>query len=148
MAKATPVFDRWRGDPPEDTYGGKQVLDFNGAPLFAELVILRHFETAGWQGAWIDTYRGRILLGMAQPTQLPDAQRRLLDSIYSRAGARHGCFDVFAWRDDDVLFAESKRAKRDRIRASQIRWLQAALESGVEISSLLVVEWSLAFTRV
>jgi hypothetical protein len=68
---------------------------------------------------------------------------QLLHGIYEQAGARVGCFDVFCWKDDSVVFAESKRAGRDRIRPTQLRWIEAALDSGLEPESLLIVEWSL-----
>ena len=43
-----------------------------------------------------------------------------------------------------MVFAESKRAGADSIRASQVRWVEAALSVGVPLESLLVVEWELA----
>jgi hypothetical protein len=129
---------------PLEWRGGKQVLDFGGAPLFAELVILRHFQAVGWNGAWIDTYRKRTLGGMTERAPLPDERQRLLDTIYERTGSRHGCFDVFAWCGDAFVFAEAKRARQDRIRQTQVAWLDAAITLGVERSSLLIVEWRLA----
>jgi len=42
----------WNGAPVPDTYGGKAVLDYNGQPLFAELVVLRMLEGDGWEGVW------------------------------------------------------------------------------------------------
>ena len=49
VSKATPTFDARTGEPAEDSYGNKAHLDFNGDPLFAEFVILRHLEAAGWE---------------------------------------------------------------------------------------------------
>lgn len=46
-----PRFRKWTGKPSHDTYNGKPVLEFNGEPAFAELVILRTFEEAGWEAA-------------------------------------------------------------------------------------------------
>jgi hypothetical protein len=118
------------------------VLDHDGVPLFAEFVILRLLESAGWRGAWIDTYRCRTLAAPAIPVELPHERQDLLEAIYDCAGSRHGCFDIFAWRDREILFAEAKRAGRDRIRESQIQWLCAARKQGVPDASFLVVEWS------
>jgi hypothetical protein len=39
IAKATPVFSRWTGAMPSDTFGGKPVLELNGEMVFAELAI-------------------------------------------------------------------------------------------------------------
>jgi hypothetical protein len=52
--------------------------------------------------------------------------------------------DVCAWKHDEVLFAESKRAKRDAVRANQLHWLEAALVAGYDPESFLLVEWTLA----
>ena len=49
-----PSFRRWAGPPIEDDYGGKPVLEHNGKPAFAELVILRLLEEEGWEGVWVD----------------------------------------------------------------------------------------------
>jgi len=38
-------------------------------------------------------------------------------------GNRGGCFDVYAWRDDSVLFAESKLSGKDGIRVNERRRL-------------------------
>ena len=40
VAKATPAFSLWCGEPPGDTYGGKPILDIEGCPGFAELAIV------------------------------------------------------------------------------------------------------------
>ena len=46
-------FTPWRGEPIVDTFGGKPVLALDGEPLFAELVILRKLQVAGWDGVWV-----------------------------------------------------------------------------------------------
>jgi hypothetical protein len=38
--------------------------------------------------------------------------------------------------------SEPPRASRDRIRASQLRWLEAAMGTGLSADSFLIVEWS------
>jgi len=143
VPKATPKFQPWRGSPLNKTYGGKAVLEFGGKPLFAELVILRHFESCGWRGAWIDTFRKRTLVDLGPNAQLPAEQRALLKRIAVGAGSSSGCFDVFAWRGGTVAFAEAKHSGRDQVRATQVRWVAAALAIGIPLENLIVVEWSL-----
>src|ERR1700682_60404 len=63
VPKATPQFLAWGGQPPGDTYGGKQILDFKGRPAFAELAILWALCEQGWEGVWIDTYRRAFRTG-------------------------------------------------------------------------------------
>jgi hypothetical protein len=143
VPKATPRFSSWRGASPQDTYGGKQVIDLNGEPVFAELAILRLLQAEGWQGRWIDTYRNRKWITINSFVELPSNRNELLQQIYQSVGSKAGCFDVYCWRGTQVLFAESKRKGRDRIRDTQRRWLAAALDIGLPIESFLIVEWSL-----
>jgi len=144
VPKATPVFRKWTADPPKDTYNRKPVLQFDDTPAFAELVILRIFEQAGWEGRWIDSYRNRTLVGYWGDNvtkALPPKQQIVLDLIHAKAGINGGCFDVFCWRDETVLFIEAKWKAHDTIRASQCRWLEAALDEGLPLESFLIVEW-------
>jgi len=55
IARAEPVFVRWAGETPSDTFGGKPVLELDGEMVFAELAILRIFERAGWDAGLIAT---------------------------------------------------------------------------------------------
>jgi hypothetical protein len=148
VAKATPTFVRWHGAPPGDDYGGKEILDVDGRPAFAELAILREFERDGWAGVWVDTYRNkfrRAYWGGEPAVQLPPMPREVLDRIVdARGGRRRGTWDVMCWRKSRVVFAESKRKNRDRIRQDQVGFLAAALEVGLSASSFLIVEWDVA----
>ena len=141
---AMPTFKPWLGIPLTDTYGGKQVIDSNGEPVFAELVILRLLQVEGWEGVWIDTYRNKKWIAIDQSIELPPNRNELLKEIYRGAGSRSGCFDVYCWRDSQVLFAEAKRKGHDRIQDTQRRWLAAALNIGLPIESFLIIEWSLS----
>ena len=128
---------------PADTFNHKPVLELNGEMVFAELAILRIFQKAGWQGRWIDTYRRKFRIGywgQNVTEALPPKQRAILDSILSKSG----CFDVFCWREDAVLFVEAKWKSHDAIRATQRRWLEAALDAGLSKDSFLITEWSLS----
>ena len=94
-------------------------------------------------GCWIDSYRNRFLTGYwpePEVKELPALQKAILDFIQSKAGAG-GCFDVMCWRNNVVLFVESKWKGHDQLRDSQRRWLQAALDAGFPLSSFLIVEW-------
>jgi hypothetical protein len=147
VAKATPSFPRWEGARPRDTFGGKDILDLDHKPVFAEIAILRLFEKEGWQGVWVDGFRNKYRTGYWDENatrDLPAYQRQILNSIQARVGESGGCFDVFCWRDGAVMLAEAKRVGRDQIRPKQQRWLQAALDTGFSLDSFLLVEWALA----
>lgn len=146
IPKARPAFRQWTGEFEKDTYGNKPLVDMDGEPLFAELAILRLFQKGGWDGVWVDTFGRKYRTAWEETGVVRLSGKRLetLKAIQRRAGSAHGCFDVYCWRDDLVLFAESKRASKDHIRDTQLRWLEAALRVGLEPVSFLTVEWSFA----
>ncbi len=108
VPKAMPRFKPWLGAPLNDTYGGKQVIDSRGEPVFAELAILRLLQAEDWEGAWIDTYRNRKRIAIDQFIELPPNRNELLKQIYQSTGSRSGCFDVYCWHDKQILFAEAE----------------------------------------
>ncbi len=144
IPKASPVFRLWSGEFTGDTYGNKPLIDVDGTAMFAELAILRLFQNDGWDGVWVDTFRKkyRTAWGDEGVVRLSGERLELLKSIHRRAGSASGCFDVYCWKDDSVVFAESKRKSKDQIRATQLAWLEAAMQAGLDASSFLIVEWS------
>lgn len=143
VPKAQSAFKEWRGTPVEDSYGNKPVLSFGGEPVFAELAILRMFQSTGWDGVWVDTYRKKFRTSYWPKDEavLPSGAVHLFDQICEKAGSRNGCWDVFCWKGDAYCFAEAKWQGHDRIRETQRRWLEAALKSGLSVTSFLIVEW-------
>ncbi|HKK60381.1 MAG TPA: hypothetical protein VJ937_12950 [Salinivirga sp.] len=140
-----PIFDSWKGTQPEDTYGGKSVLEYNGEPVFAEILILRKLQEAGWDGVWVDTFRGKFLNSYypnREEVEIPENCLQLLNKIENKIGTKSGCFDIYCWKGNEVLFAEAKRQSKDRIRKSQKKWIEGALATGISRKSLLIVEWS------
>ncbi len=59
----------------------------------------------------------------------------------STGNYRRGCWVIFAWRESEILFVESKQRSNDRIRPIQALWLEHALENGVPLSSFLIAEY-------
>ncbi|HEX8399953.1 MAG TPA: hypothetical protein VF644_21160 [Pyrinomonadaceae bacterium] len=147
IPKATPCFEKWSCETLADTYGNKTILNFNGEAVFAELAILRIFQKEGWSGVWVDTYRRKYRTEYWNSTtviDLPSDKKMILDNIYKVAGSIKGCWDVFCWKEESIIFAESKRLSKDKIRETQIRWLEAALNYGLnKETSFLIVEWHL-----
>ena len=144
IPKTRPIFDSWKGNLGNDNYGSKPVLCYKGKPFFAELIILEFLKEDGWNGVWVDTFRHKYRTSYWPNNEivLPSKPEELLQSIYHRAGSTKGCWDVFCWKEDLYLFAESKRHDKDRIRDTQKRWLDAALVDGLPLTSFLLVEWS------
>jgi hypothetical protein len=138
------TYARFTGITLVDTYGGKPiVLDSNGRTTFAELAILRDFEAAGWRGVWVDSYRGRLLTDWPEVRgELDRTAARVFDRISQRRQGKS--WDVVVSCGERVLFVESKRAAKDAIRDTQLRWLEAALDLRLTPDDFLLVEWSFA----
>lgn len=150
-----PRFAAYTGFEHASTFGGKGLIAVDGRPQFAEVAILRHFEEAGWDGRWVETYPHRKnprlwtewnAAGLNAQTHVPiDAgwvNAKLQAIAAANGGYFSGCWDVVAWKGNRLVFAESKKAKRDRLRETQLRWVEAALRCGCAVEDFLVVEWS------
>jgi len=146
VAKYFLKFKEWKGKPISNTYGNKAVIDFNGEPVFAELAVLRLFQSQRWEGVWVDSYRRKFRIGLpdvVESISLPVDKKDLIDSIKQKAGASGGCWDVFVWKDNQVLFIELKRSKKDRIQDSQKIWLEESLNYGLALNNFALIEWGL-----
>ena len=139
-------FKPWTGAPIPNTYNGKTVIDWYGEPVFAELAVLRLFQTNSWDGVWVDSYRRKYRVGLPDvidPVELLDEQKQLIESIRSKVGRSGGCWDVFIWKDGIPLFIELKRSKKDKIHPNQNEWLAASLALGLKPDNFALVEWNL-----
>ncbi len=71
------------------------------------------------------------------------------DEVFNAVARIHGkatgCWDVLAWRKNEVRFVESKWQGKDSIRASQLAWLEAALKAGINITAFEIWEWTSTF---
>jgi hypothetical protein len=148
VAKATPRLARWTGAPPPSDYGGKPVVEHGGRAAFAELAILWALLQDGWDGAWVTHRRGGViyrddLMHYPPRTGLPNPLGKVLAQIHEVRGTHGGTWDVCCQRNGALLFAESKRCGRDRIKPEQVSWLEAGLALGIPLESYLVVEWEL-----
>src|SRR3989344_1489485 len=144
-----PIFTEWSGKMPDFDFGKKPVLDYKGEPLFAELVILRLLQEAGWDGAWIETYDGinflqRMPQGWslkADQVSIPEDKEELLRQIWKTAKTT-ACFDVLAWKNDETLFCEAKRTGKDKLTNAQLKFIEGALACGIRPESILIAEWT------
>jgi hypothetical protein len=152
LPQCTPTFAPSRQTAPAFTLGGKPLLDYHGTPYFAELLILRLLQEAAWNGVCVQAYGGHRVFDQ-MPTDwtysqdtasVPESMRAVLSGVQQRSRSRGGCFDVFCWREDQVLFCEAKLKGKDRLRKTQLAWIDAALAHGIPPTSLLIVEWSLS----
>ena len=146
MQKYFLTLTPWKGASIPNTYNNKPVVDWNGEPVFAELAVLRLLQSHGCNGVWVDSYRRNYRVGLpdvVDPIEIPQKQKELIDSIRAKTGRSGGCWDVFVWKGDMMLFIELKRQKKDNIRETQIQWLEKSLDYGLTTENFAFIEWKL-----
>ncbi len=146
-------FDKWLGEPVKETFGGKTVLNIDGKPMFAELAIANYFTKVNWEARWVETYGKKEPICLVEwkddkyknQVHVPFSNLNVINILSNIAKINNnsyaGCWDVVAYKNEQIIFAESKRSKKDSIRNSQINWLKSALAYGLKPENLLVVEW-------
>jgi hypothetical protein len=148
-------FDRWTGKPITETFGRKPLVSLDEKPMFAELAIMTHFERDNWDVRWVETY------GKSKPIYLKEwkddkfrnqihspftdtaIEKILADISKLNSNSYAGCWDVVACKEGRIVFAESKRAKRDKIRPSQKNCLAAGIKYGLQPDNFLIVQWAI-----
>ena len=134
----------WTGVEIRDSYGNKPVLDFNGNPLFAELFALRIFGENGYSGVWADTYRRTFRTELPEKKEpkiiLPEFIKNELDKI-NPEGKMNGTWDLILWKNKEMKFVELKRKGKDKIRQTQIDFMERAIKAGVPIENFEIFEW-------
>lgn len=148
-------FDKWTGTPIKETFGGKPLLNVNGKPMFAELAIMTEFVTNGWQTRWVETYGKNEPICLTEwqddkyknqvhhPFQESKVSTLLADIAKVNSNSYSGCWDVVAVKNEKIIFAESKRTKKDNIRTTQVNWLIAGLKCGLQTDNFLIVQWDM-----
>lgn len=142
------VFQKWTGDSPSFDFGKKPLIDYEGEAIFAELAILKLLKESGWDGAWVETYGGIHFLNTMpkdwklanQNISIPKDKEAMLQKIWG-AGKTSACFDVLVWKNDKILFYESKHRGKDRLTNAQTKFIEGALSCGIPKESLIIVEW-------
>lgn len=157
IPKCNILFNKWKGEAFSNTLGGKCLIDIDGAPMFAELAVVRLFLKSGWNARWIEVYgtstQRPLMLKDWKDDKLRNQEnipinelkiKELLQNISVLNGnSFSGCWDVLAWKDDSIIFAELKRRKNDRLRKTQMLWFENALKVGLNEDNFLLVEWDL-----
>ena len=135
----------WTGAEIEDTYGNKPVLDYKGTPLFAELFALRIFKEKGFNGVWADSYRKTCRTELPEKKEpkitLPDFVKNQLDQI-NPDNKLSGTWDLILWKENEIRFVELKRKNKDKIRQTQIDFLDRATKYGIPIENFEIFEWT------
>lgn len=147
-------FNLWKGDSPNETFGNKTFLDFEGKPIFAEMVVLKMLQTKGWNARWINTYGGYKIPRMledwiddkySKQIHKPIESKFVNDTLHNIKEANNnkfrGCWDIIAWHKEKIQFFEVKNYLKDKIRDTQINWFYAGLKSNLDKSNFKIIEW-------
>lgn len=135
------ALDRWQGEADSPglpiPWARKGKFTVGGSRSCAELAIVNHLRSDGWQGVWVNTFgrlelrrewfpapAHRTLAEAGAPAWAAEAFDRLRAANDGRVG---GFFDVLAWRQPgEIRFAEAK-VGADQIKPSQRTFVKAAL---------------------
>jgi hypothetical protein len=133
------ALERWDGEDPPGLavpWARKPKFSVDGGRSCAELAIVHYLRAGGWGGVWVNAFGGEL---RTQWFPAP-AARQLAEvgapgwavEIFDRlraanGGTLSGFFDVFAWRDPGrAAFFEAKVGP-DRIKPTQLRFVEIAL---------------------
>ena len=134
------ALEPWEGeDPPSlaKIWSRKPKFAVNGSRSCAELAIVHHLRDQGWHGVWVNSFGPRELRSEWFPapavktlaeTGAPAWAVEAFDRLRAaNGGSLGGFFDVFAWREPgQVRFYEAKVGP-DRIKPTQLRFVELAL---------------------
>jgi hypothetical protein len=134
------ALEPWEGEDPSGLakiWARKPKFAVNGSRSCAELAIVHHLRDDGWRGVWVNSFGPGELRSEWFPapavktlaeTGAPDWAVGAFERLRAaNGGTLGGFFDVFAWREPgQVRFYEAKVGP-DRIKPTQIRFLEVAL---------------------
>lgn len=151
------TFNGWKGETIQNTFGGKALVDVNGNASFAELAIVYYLKKNGWNARWIQPF-GRPSMNpfmltewndvpCKDQTHVPIIDLEIYETLMGIAklngNSFSGCWDVVAWKNENIVFLEAKRNGRDRIRPNQIDWLRASLAYGLNCNNFIIIQWDI-----
>ncbi len=125
----------------------KPIVLLDGEDLFAEIALVKMLQKDGWSAVWVDCWRSKFHLDMPGTPNgtitFDDLSK--VPSLKPHLNAFRefsGGWDVLAWKDEKVLFCESKRTKKDKLKPNQFAWMEERLDEGARPSNFLIAEWS------
>jgi hypothetical protein len=144
-------------------YSAKPLVMVEKQAMFPELAVLTFFRRKGWDGAWVDLSHRKFFdrmpnqsKGISLGAQANQAIARI--SQYND-NSRAGCWDLVLWADRTVAFAAvvvvpggpdeapvsargpSAKETAGALGEPRMRWLAAAVKSGMAAAQFAVVEW-------
>ena len=137
----------------------KPKFSVRGCRSCAELAVVDHLRADGWRGVWVNAFRGELrsqwFPAPAVKTLAEAGAPRWAVEIFGQlraanGGTLSGFFDVFAWREPGQVGFYEAKVGPDRIKPTQLRFVEVALRFHrleefmiVEVAGL-VPAWRLA----
>lgn len=138
-------FNRWTEKLEFDTYGNKPIVEYNNKPTFAELAVVEKISRDGVNAVWVDNFRRKFrnkLPNEHQEIILPEQIKEQIDLIVQQNKSMSGCWDIISWNERfEIKFYELKLKAKDKIRNTQINFLQSAIAVGLKTSCFTIIEW-------
>jgi hypothetical protein len=141
-----PVYPRtevpWTDAPPREAgvIPNKRLYALDGSPIYAELLVVRLLERAGWNAAWRKTWNGvAYWRDVSEKVELGALASSIVEQVTRQAGYE-GSWDIVAWRARELRLLCSRPAGGQRVTAYMADWLDAALRMGVPLGCFAVVE--------
>ena len=134
---------RWTGELPANfrTVPNKVPVEFEGKPVYPEFAITGRLAARGWSAVWRKNWQGAAFWSdIGVSASVPDAVAKAFHAVARQIGGS-GAWDILAWKGKRILFIESKQYGSDKLTANQLRWLDAALQLGVPLTSFAVYEY-------
>lgn len=155
IPKGVVQFQKWKGAPLKESFGGMPVVSVEDRPMFAEVAIMQHLIHYGWETRWILTtnrrnkeplyfseWKDELYVNQNHAPIADEKVSEMMKGIAKLNGNSYqGCWDVLAWKGNRILFAEAKRNNKDLTSIAKNNWLAAALASGLTPDNFLLVQW-------
>ena len=124
------------------TVPNKPAIRFGREIMYPEIVLVRLLEDRGWVAAWRKNWQGKAFWrAIGEDVAVPGPVRVVVDQLAAAVGGKGGAWDVIAWKGNQLLFVESKKHQKDKLRPTQLAWLEQALAAGMRMESFAIVEY-------
>ena len=152
------ALERWEGEDPAGLatpWARKPKFSVDGSRSCAELAIAHYLRGDGWRGVWVNAFRGELrsewFPAPAVRTLAEAGAPRWAVEIFGRlraanGGSLSGFFDVFAWREPGQVGFYEAKVGPDRIKPTQLRFVEVALRMH-RLEDFLIVEVAGPFPR-
>lgn len=136
------VLEPWDGEPDPPgvplIWSRKPKFPVKGSRSCAELAVVHHLRSDGWDGVWVCAFGGgghlRSLWFPAPALEslaeagAPTWAVKVFDRFVAASGGKFGgFFDAFAWRGHGEIRFDEVKAGKDRITGTQRRFVEQAL---------------------